>query len=87
VVDESLDELREKIQNLETKIATQKSNLFQLGIVVMLLATVIYVMILQLYVAMFPTTESLLQLFIGLALVIAPLFILAGFFIVNEFRR
>jgi len=84
---ESLEQLREEMSKLENQVARQKSNLFQLGLVVMVLATLIYVIILQLYITMFPATESLIQLVVGLALFIAPLFLIAGFFIVNEFRR
>ena len=84
---ESIDQLREEIEELRNKLATQKSNLFQLGLVVMVFVTLTYLIILQLYMTMFPTTESILQLVIGLVLFIAPLFILTGFFIVNEFRR
>ncbi|MFX1579257.1 MAG: hypothetical protein ACFFBJ_06380 [Promethearchaeota archaeon] len=77
---ETSDNLRDEIENM-------RSNLFEFGLILMLFTTIIYLVILQLYLLALPTMPGLPKLLIGLALVVSPLFLYGGFFIVNTLRR
>ena len=87
MTDETLDELRKEIEDLRSKVSEQRSNLFELGFIVMIFATIIYLVILQLYLLTLTTMPGIPKLLIGLALVIAPLFLYGGFFVVNTLRN
>lgn len=82
----TIDSLSKEIEVLRREIKTQKSNLFQLGIVVMILVTIVYFMLTPtIYITL--QQGTLLSLIVGFILLIAPIFIIAGFFIVNEFKK
>ena len=78
--------LSKEVETLQREIKTLKTNLFQLGIIVMLLVTIVYFMLAPAIFYSVPQM-TLQSLILGLILFIAPLFIVAGFFIVNEFKR
>ena len=84
--EETIDSLSKEIEVLRHEIKTQKSNLFQLGIVVMILVTIAYFMLTPVIYFAIPQ-GTLLSLIVGLILFILPIFIIAGFFIVNEFKK
>ena len=68
-------------------LKAQRSILFELGLIVMVFVTINYLVIVQMYLLALPTMPGLPQAFIGLALLIAPLFLYGGFFIVNDLRH
>jgi len=91
--EETLDSLSKEIEVLRREIKTQKSNLFQLGIIVMVLVTIVYLMMTPTILAVTHTFTNELSflsvpsVILGLVWIILPLFICAGFFIVNEFKK
>ena len=91
--EETIDSLSKEIEILRSEFKTQKSNLFQLGMVVMILVTIVYFMMTPTIFAVTYTFMNELSflsvpsVILGLVWFILPLFICAGFFIVNQFKR
>jgi hypothetical protein len=82
---ETIGLLSKEIETLRREIQSQKSNLRQLGIVVMILVTIVYLMLLPVGISILPGT--LISLILGIILFIIPLFIITGFLIVNDFKN
>ncbi|TFH04511.1 MAG: hypothetical protein E4H14_14560 [Candidatus Thorarchaeota archaeon] len=87
----TIESLTSEIEKIRNEMQAQNSNLFKIGLVVMILFTVLYILIAQSTVAYYSTVIGILSSIEGLVissiLMIIPLLIIVGFFAVNDFRR